>query len=179
MPGDFSRKLFDKKKHYSGVLMQQGRVQLDADWNEELDIEQYRTFTETKDVIGAAGVPKKNNGFKITVSADGSDLVIAPGRIYVEGLLCELEQNGFTTYKNQPYYPSPDVSLFGALASPVTSPPGAGLGDGSYVVYLKAWQREINYLDDPYIQEKALGEADTTTRLQTVWQVRLLKVADN
>lgn len=178
MPGDFSRKTFDKKKHYSGVLMQQGRVQLDADWNEELDIEQYRTFTETKDVIGAAGVPKKNNGFKITMSADGSDLVIAPGRIYVEGLLCELETNGVTTYKNQPYYPSPDVSQFGTLTSPPSSPPGTGLGDGSYVVYLKAWQREINYLDDPYIQEKALGEADTTTRLQTVWQVRLLKVDD-
>jgi hypothetical protein len=178
MPGDFSRKTFDKKKHYSGVLMQQGRVQLDADWNEELDIEQYRTFTETKDVIGAAGVPKKNNGFKITMSADGSDLVIAPGRIYVAGLLCELEPNGVTSYKNQPYYPSPDVSFFGTLTSPPTSPPGTGLGDGSYIVYLKAWQREINYLDDPYIQEKALGEADTTTRLQTVWQVRLLKVTD-
>lgn len=178
MPGDFSRKTFDKKKHYSGVLMQQGRVQLDADWNEELDIEQYRTFTETKDVIGAAGVPKKNNGFKITATADGSDLIISPGRIYVEGLLCELEPNGVTTYKNQPYYPSPDVSLFGALTSPVTSPPGIGLADGSYIVYLKAWQREINYLDDPYIQEKALGEADTTTRLQTVWQVKLHKVED-
>jgi hypothetical protein len=62
MPGDFSRKTFDKKKHYSGVLMQQGRVQLDADWNEELDIGQYRTFTETKDVIGAAGVPRKIMG---------------------------------------------------------------------------------------------------------------------
>ena len=179
MPGDFSRKTFDKKKHYSGVLMQQGRVQLDADWNEELDIEQYRTFTETKDVIGAAGVPKKNGGFKISVSTDGSDLVIAPGRIYVEGLLCELEPDPVATYKNQPYYPSPDLSPFVTLTSPAGSPPSVGLSDGSYIVYLKAWQREINYLDDPYIQEKALGEADTTTRLQTVWQVRLLKVQDN
>jgi hypothetical protein len=179
MPGDFSRKTFDKKKHYSGVLMQQGRVQLDADWNEEVDIEQYRTFTETKDVIGAAGVPKKSDGFRISVSPDGTDLMIAPGRIYVEGLLCELESYPAATYKTQPYYPAPDLSHFTAPASPASSPPGAGIKDGSYVVYLQAWQREISYLDDPDIQEKALGEADTTTRLQTVWQVKLLKVQDN
>ena len=30
MKGDFSRITFDPKKHYSRVLMQQGRVQLDA-----------------------------------------------------------------------------------------------------------------------------------------------------
>ena len=65
MAGDFSRKLFDKKKHYSGVLAQQGRVQLDADLNEQLDIASYRTQTETVDVIGKLGVPKKGDSFKI------------------------------------------------------------------------------------------------------------------
>ena len=38
MKGDFSRITFDPKKHYSRVLMQQGRVQLDADWNEQAAI---------------------------------------------------------------------------------------------------------------------------------------------
>lgn len=180
MPGDYSRKTFDKKKHYSAVLMQQGRVQLDADWNEKIDIQQYRTFTETKDVIGDGGVPKKGGGFQISLSADGTDLTISPGRIYVAGLLCEREPDIAGTYRNQPYYPGADTAYFKMPASPPSSPPaGNGLLDGSYLVYLKAWQREINYLDDPLIQEKALGEADTTTRLQTVWQVRLLKVQDN
>ena len=36
--GDFTRTTFDPTHHYSGVRMQQGRVQLDADWNEQLDI---------------------------------------------------------------------------------------------------------------------------------------------
>ena len=36
MPGDYSRRLFRRAKHYSGVLMQQGRVQLDADFNEQV-----------------------------------------------------------------------------------------------------------------------------------------------
>ena len=38
MTGDYTRFSFDPRKRYSGVLMQQGRVQLDSDWNEEIDI---------------------------------------------------------------------------------------------------------------------------------------------
>jgi hypothetical protein len=35
--GDFTRFLFDPLKRYVGVLLQQGRVILDADWNELAD----------------------------------------------------------------------------------------------------------------------------------------------
>jgi hypothetical protein len=38
MKGDFSRDSFDPVKHFSRVLQQQGRVQLDADWNEQAAI---------------------------------------------------------------------------------------------------------------------------------------------
>ena len=31
MKGDFTRNTFDPRKHFARVLMQQGRVQLDAD----------------------------------------------------------------------------------------------------------------------------------------------------
>ena len=113
MPGDYSRKTFDKTKHYSRVNKQQGRVELDADWNEQMEIGEHRTFMETIDVIGISGVPKKNDGFKISVLAGGMDLEIKPGRIYIEGLLCELEPGNpasVTSYKNQPYYPDPDLS---------------------------------------------------------------------
>ena len=89
MKGDFSRNTFNSRKHYSGVLMQQGRVQLDADWNEQLAIQHHRTETEAKDVIGLCGVPKESDGFKLELIED--DLAISPGRIYVDGLLCELE----------------------------------------------------------------------------------------
>ena len=34
MSGDYSRHRFDARNDYAGVWMQQGRVQLDADWNE-------------------------------------------------------------------------------------------------------------------------------------------------
>jgi DNA-binding beta-propeller fold protein YncE len=195
MASDISRKLFNRKKHYSGVISQQGRVTLDADLNEQLDIQLYRTHTETKDVIGYSGVPKKNGGFLIKVD-NNAGLTIAPGRIYIGGLLCELEDAGKpVNYFNQPYYPDPDTTFLkeNAAGSPPespfsppqspASPPSSPLdgshldiADGVYIVYIDAWQREINYLDDPLIQEVALGEADTTARLQTVWQVKLLKV---
>ena len=38
MKGDFTRDTFDAAKHFSRVLMQQGQVQLDADWNEQTSI---------------------------------------------------------------------------------------------------------------------------------------------
>lgn len=179
MAGDYSRKVFNPEKHYHGVLMQQGRVQLDADWNEQLDIQQYRTETQTTDVVGVSGVPKLDGGFKINISTTGTRLTISPGRLYVAGFLCELSQEA--TYFEQPHYPAPDFAYFNNQpSSPPTSPPDANLltlQDGTYVVYLDTWQREINFRDDPHLHEVALGEADTTTRVQTVWQVKLLKVA--
>ena len=176
MPGDYSRRLFRPNKHYSGVLMQQGRVQLDADWNEQLDLQLYRTETEAIDVIGRCGVPRKNGGFLIGSGSGGQDLTISAGRIYVDGLLCELE--GQSTYTTQPYLPNPEHTS--VITSPPTSPPGPtrrlSLPDGHYVVYLDAWQQERTALDDQSIREVALGGPDTATRLQNVWQVKLLPV---
>ena len=92
MPGDYSRQTFDPRKHYAGVLMQQGRVQLDADWNEQHSIHQHRDVTETRDVVGKCGAPLAGGGFNLTLIDGGRDLQISPGRIYVDGILCELEQ---------------------------------------------------------------------------------------
>ena len=172
MASDISRKTFDAQKHYSGVLMQQGRVLLDADWNEQLDIEQYRLHTETVDVIGAAGVPKKlPHSFEIIVPTPvANDVRIREGRLYVGGLLCEQENEKGVSYFAQPYYPSPDTQFFSGTGA------DRRLIAGTYIVYLEAWQRDINHWDDPELLEVALGGADTTTRLQTVWQVKLLNV---
>ena len=66
MKGDFSRLTFDPKKHYRRVLMQQGRVQVDADWNEQEAINQFRAEIEARDVIGRCGAPLHDAGFQIT-----------------------------------------------------------------------------------------------------------------
>src|ERR1044072_5410136 len=92
MKGDISRETFDVAKHYSGVRMQQGRVQTDADWNEQEALQRRRTQIEARDVIGRCGAPEDNAGFAISIS--GAALKIGAGRYYVDGILCENETEG-------------------------------------------------------------------------------------
>ena len=88
MSGDYSRKRFNPEKHYKGVLRQQGRVDLDADWNEYVDLQDRHWRAETIDVIGRCGVPSETpGGFKIQKS--GNQFTVGQGRIYVDGFLAE------------------------------------------------------------------------------------------
>ncbi len=162
MKGDFTRSTFNKKNHYSSVCMQQGRVQMDADWNEQMDIQAHLRQTKARDVIGLTGVPKYGGGFAISI--DNNELKISSGRIYVGGILCELEEE--ITYKTQPDYPK----------LPIESDLLENITDGKYLVYLDVWQRHISALEDKNIREKALDGPDTATRSKTVWQVKLQSV---
>src|SRR5262245_59792299 len=92
--GDITRATFDPARHHSGVRMQQGRVQLDADWNEQVDIAAHRERATGRDLIGPSGTPKDGGGFAIEATGDGTDLVIGAGRIYVSGVLCENDSSG-------------------------------------------------------------------------------------
>ncbi|MBN1569756.1 MAG: right-handed parallel beta-helix repeat-containing protein [Acidobacteria bacterium] len=96
MKGDFTRQTFNRKKHYSEVLFQQGRIQLDADLNEQQDILRDSMRTEAHDVIGWAGYPKYGGGFEISVTDQGEDLTVSPGRYYVDGILCVAETSPIT-----------------------------------------------------------------------------------
>jgi Family of unknown function (DUF6519) len=155
--GDFSRESFRPQKHYSGVLQQQGRVQLDSDWNEQVEIDAHRDRMLAVDLIGPAAAPRQGGGFAVSASGEG-DLRISPGRIYVAGTLCELAAE--TSYLTQPDLPRPP---------PIS--PEQGRTD---LVYLDVWRRHITALEDPDIREPALGGADTTTRVRVVWQVKVL-----
>ena len=88
MRGDYSRKRFDPEQHYSGVFQQQGRVALDAEWNEQAAIQDRRWRVETTDVIGRCGVPA-DLATSFAITAAGADLFVGAGRIYVDGLLAE------------------------------------------------------------------------------------------
>ncbi|MBX3010842.1 MAG: hypothetical protein KF832_05010 [Caldilineaceae bacterium] len=168
MKGDFTRDTFVRAKHYQSVRLQQGRVgPLDAEWNEQRDLDAYASQTTHTDVIGRHGGPKGQAadgqplaGFAIT--AAGAELMISPGRYYVDGILCENEQA--TPLTAQPDLPAYDP--FG-----ITS--GSGAAAGRYLAYLDIWARHLTALDDPDLREVALGGPDTTTRLKTLWQVKL------
>lgn len=102
MSSDISRQTFDPTKHYSKVIMQQGRVQLDADWNEQQDIIQHRNKLQTLDMIGPNGAPGVGGGFKLTFTPGNHDFLISPGRIYIDGILCELQE--FTAVATQGFH---------------------------------------------------------------------------
>jgi Family of unknown function (DUF6519) len=270
MKGDFTRFTFQPQKHYSSVLMQQGRLQIDADWNEQMSILSYLNQVQTQDLIGSgAGTSSLGGGYQIlpaqisplqsSSSAAGSedspitdspitdspitdspitDLLITEGRFYIDGTLCELNAGTsvpvtrispqkiqvpssvldnqifasdqwveleirrtqdvdiqrykileakldelmltlagnvineptentsiylrrLTTYKKQANYPNPEPLK-----------PGLAIN----LVYLDVWQRHVTALDDRSLKEVALNGLDTTTRLQTIAQVKLLNI---
>lgn len=171
MKGDFTRVTFDPAKHFSRVLQQQGRVQLDADSNEQTAILLHYIRTLAADLIGPfagpvpinAGTVDSGPGFRIdpiteNFNPKSPDFSISKGRYYVDGILCENDEIGMT-YQNQKSYPNPPL-------------PDQTLPQ-KYLIYLDVWERHINYVDDDSIREKALGGPDTASRAEVVCQVKL------
>lgn len=161
MKGDFTKQTFRPEKHYSSVRMQQGRVQTDADWNEQADIIGYAQSTMAQDLFGQSGAPLGTPGFRIDTVRSGSvitDVTISAGRFYAGGVLCENEAT--LSIGGQPDLPA----LAGAAPFFSTA--------GNYLVYLDVWSRHITANEDPTIRETVLGGVDTGTRVKTVWQVK-------
>lgn len=163
MKGDFSRLTFDPRKHYVGVLHQQGRVWLDSDWNEDIFERLAALQKELCDVVGSSGVPSPGTAFQVSPSTDPvnpDNFHIAGGRCYVNGIPCQFEAD--TTYFGQP-------DLWDPLPVPLPH-------DGSTLtalIYLEVWYRLVTYLEDDSIREVALGGPDTSTRLKTIVQVKV------
>ncbi len=197
MKADLSRSTFDPARRYRTVRMQQGRVQLDADWNEQQDILNRRLETETVDSLGTVAVPIAKPGFAITPA--GKDLAISAGHLYVDGLLCE--NSAAASVAKQPDLPAIASAVMPGSATLLPLPPkGIKASDidgvvvfgnngapaapaaGTYLAYLEVWQRHLSTTDlpagDTSMREVALGGPDTCTREQTVWQVRLLRAGD-
>ncbi len=208
MSFDSSRFTFDPWNNFSGVVMQQGRVQLDSDWNEWLAEFARRIRAGTLDTLGRAVVPLTTKAaFQIGLSQDASgniSISIGPGRMYVDGLLAE--NHGLPAPNPQKWIPGAAPPVLRDVISRFTLSPGwdsaldeltgpAGVGyygqpyfpnagvlapfpqsGGPYLVYLDVWQREVTFLEDPDLVEKAVG-VDTTGRMQTVWQVKWLDVS--
>lgn len=65
MKGDFSSMAFADRQQYSRVLMQQGRVQLDSDWNTQAEIIAATQRQMARALFGHAGAPADNAGFGI------------------------------------------------------------------------------------------------------------------
>ncbi len=148
MTADITRRTFRPDNHYRSVQMQQGRVQLDADWNEQADIQAYREQTANSAIVGAAGVPWHDGdrgGFAIRTgvverSLHGVALASANVAVAVGGDATILRTtNGGVSWTRQqmsgspPSVPPPATVLRAAgFASPTE---GLVAGDGSTVLH--------------------------------------------
>src|SRR5688572_22605581 len=119
------------------------------------------------DVIGPVGAPETGGGFAIGIAGGGQDLTVSEGRIYVAGILCEAEDG--VTYDTQPHLPIPEALTLG----------DDDVDGRTDLVFLDVWQRHVSAVEDPDLLDPALNGLDTSTRVQTVWQVRVMKDVGN
>lgn len=199
MAGDISRDTFDPAKHFSRVLMQQGRVLLDADWNEQTAIHLHYLRTLAADLIGPAAGPARDCGFRI-MSPDqlaaaspevretdderliSEDVAVHEGRLaFGQGKL-DLQRNfliGAGRYyvdgilcENERHVLFRRTEKGKPPVQPDFDAPALE-NDKSYFVFLVVWERDVDALDDESIREVALGASgpDTATRKKVAWQV--------
>lgn len=185
MKGDFSRDSFDPDKRYGGVLFQQGRVQLDAEHNENVAIHRQLLRSIIRDLIGPHGGPDGCLGFECIASEDAyrawrgatgtdrassssdlsngldwqHDFLLTPGRYYVGGVL--LENLAVARYSDHA-----DAGARDFLSD----------GPDAVVVWLEAFEQVVTALEDPGLLEPALAGADTTVRVKVDWQIRLERI---
>ncbi|MGI0493683.1 DUF6519 domain-containing protein [Alkalinema pantanalense CENA528] len=256
--GDFTQLRFNPQKHFTSVRMQQGRLLLDSDWNEQVDIQAYIARSQAIDMIGGTSGTSNPEAFKVKALAPSDspntaeDLLITAGRFYVDGILCEAEigtafnltladtgittlnspsnaqnptktvrastlivdgrplepnqwlaipkqnvvnstpetalnqtdlwvkitnvdrQTGVLTLSENILVPTTAHRLVTYLTQPDYRAPSLSLQESAvYAVYLDVWERHITAVEDSTIREKALEIPDTTTRTQTIWQLKL------
>src|SRR5713101_2634211 len=108
MKADLTRDTFHPLKHYARVLTQQGRVQLDADMNEQAAILLRYLHILAADLIGPAGGPANDPGFEIIPlpAPNALDFQIGFGNYYVNGLLCQAD------FVPMAIFPTADAAVF-------------------------------------------------------------------
>src|SRR3546814_16667799 len=95
MTGDYTRFTHHPDRRYAGVLMQQGRVTLDADWNEQTAITARQLRIQALDTFGPAAVAWLNTPdafLNAPLAGPPADFSIGPGRVSLEGLLAEVRK---------------------------------------------------------------------------------------
>ena len=154
---DITVDAFRQYRHFSRVIMQQGRVQLDRDFNEQIDILLHYLRTFIADVVGPFGGP--DGGFKVVQyqkakqaqqagrgrrarqkaegDAQPTDMPyhfsLASGHYYVNGVLCEND--------HEEYAFSIPPSLRPASEQAGAGQKGKKDEQGSYFLYLDVWER--------------------------------------
>jgi hypothetical protein len=188
MPSDISRT--SDEQRYDGVVMQQGRVILDRDFNALRQTIDGRIDHDALDFVGPCGTP--DDGFEIgaaaavatsppappllmlafvpprnPTSSSSDNFSISPGTMYVGGQRAvfppRIPGQGPVDYSyfDQPNWISPDAPIF-----PLTQE----------FIYLHLLEHTVSAVEDPELKDVALGGPDTTQRLHLMKRVKRLTV---
>ena len=163
MTSDRARVTYDTSRRYHGVVAQQGRVSLEADWNEAQAITGAQLEARTLDFAGPAGSPDR--GFRITPvmgeDVATGDLMASPGTLYVGGQRIGIARH--VHYGDQPeWVDHKGDRLWRHVAVP---------DEPHELVYLLAREQEVSAVEDPALRDVALGGPDTSQRLRIVQRV--------
>jgi hypothetical protein len=197
MNGDISRITFNPLKHFTSVLLQQGRVQIDADWNEQSSILLHYLRSLAADLIGQHGGPddlfnnqaaktgmlSRNCGFGIIAKKAGTT------NFFPSPEMLQTEKDALNTTPNNQvplmitaghYYVDGLLCESENFSSYSQQPYRKQANDdelrdrnGLVLLYLDVWERLITALEDSSIRDVALGGADTGARTKLTWQVRV------
>src|SRR5215469_2330436 len=163
MSSDRARVTYDPSRHYTGVVAQQGRVSLEADWNEAQAISGAQTEARTLDFIGRAASP--DQGYRITPVLDDKrptgHLRVHCGTLYLGGQLLSIhrdlvdsDQPDWADHRDDPLWRKHKVP-----------------GEPHELVYLLAREQEVSAVEDPALRDVALGGPDTSQRLRILQRV--------
>ncbi|HEU4711224.1 MAG TPA: DUF6519 domain-containing protein [Pyrinomonadaceae bacterium] len=201
MNGDLSRVTFNPLKHFTSIVLQQGRVQMDSDANEQTAILLHHLRSMAADLIGPHGGPgdvvvnnannvpelrDRNCGFAI-IAASGT---AAAPTFFPNATLLEKERKVLTDALGANRFPLAITGGHYYVDGRLVENENAWLYrfqpylerfndeeirklTGVYLVYLDVWERFVSSVDDPSIREVALGGADTAARMKLIWQVKL------
>ena len=204
MKGDFTRDTFDESRQFTRVLMQQGRVQLDGDFNEQVAILLHYIQALAADLIGPHGGPadlsitqqgqeffKVNCGFEVIATESRIDkLYEQPDEKKRLKELLKASSPQLLIGKGRYYVNGvlcENKDYIGFDSQPHYPPPDGDREnelEGNHLIYLDVWERHLTYLEMEAsdgsivsIRESALGAGgpDTATRAQVVWQMKAKK----
>jgi hypothetical protein len=155
-------------RNYVSVRLQQAVPMVDADWNEEADIRRREMELVLVRAIGN-GVPAASDGFRISSAGLPNNFAIGPGMIFMNGWV--VYNRAAVNYDVQPFANSPGVA---PPLPPIQPAPQAR----TELVYLDAWENEVNSQDDGNMLDLRIG-VETCVRLERAWVVRMMPLPAN
>ena len=167
MGSDRARITYDESRQYRAVVMQQGRVTLEADWNEEWQMVNEELRKDVLDIVGPCCTP--NDGYRVLETGQAPDPLfdfsVSNGTMYVGGM---------RVFLANPLQYSQQADWVDHLHDPDWVDPST-LGktkNRREFIYLYLREQEVSAVEESVLREVALGGPDTAQRLRLIQHIQ-------